>query len=407
MTEPAVLGGHPAFDSLVPVVRPELPPAEELFDPVREVVSSRVITNHKYVREFEKALARTLGVKHAVCVSSCTSGMMLLMRGLALSGEIVVPSFTFMATVAAVVWAGCEPVFADVDEQAMVLDPDAVEEATSPRTCAILAVHNFGRPAPVERLEEIARSRGVRLLFDAAHGLGSLRKGGPLGGLGEAEVFSFSPTKLVTAAEGGVVTTDSDEIAEAVRVGRNYGNPGNYDCVFPGLSARMSEFNAILGLASLRRLDAAVARRNELARLYCERLRRLPGISFQAVDGEDRSSYKDFTVVIDEAKSGLSRDALAWALRAENIDTRSYFDPPCHRMAAFGPYVKPGQEFPRTEKLSAGCLSLPIWSGMDLETASKICLAVERILEHAPEIGGAAQEVLPESGVKTSGETAG
>jgi dTDP-4-amino-4,6-dideoxygalactose transaminase len=191
--------------------------------------------------------------------------MMLLFKALGLSGEVIRPSCTFMATAGAVVWAGCTPVFVDVDEPSMVVDPEEVERAVGPRTSAIVAVHNFGRPAPVERLEEIARSRGLRLFFDSAHGMGSHRKGKPLGGFGDAEVFSLSPTKLVTSGEGGVVTTDSDETAGLVRAGRDYGNPGNYDCLFPGLSARMSELHAVLGLASLGRLAEGVRRRNEIA----------------------------------------------------------------------------------------------------------------------------------------------
>ena len=387
MKEPAAeFGGDPLFDRLVPVVRPDLPDVKELFPAIAEAVGSRMVTNSKHVREFEKAIVEALDVRHALCVSSCTSGITLLLRGLGLSGEVIVPSFTFTATVDAVICAGCIPVFVDVDEKTMVLDSDATDKAVTPRTCAILAVHNFGRPAPVERLEEIARAHGIRLFFDAAHGMGTLRRGRPVGGFGDAEAFSLSPTKLVIAAEGGIVTTELNEIAEAIRVGRNYGNLENYDCAFPGLSARMSELNAILGLASLRRLDPGVRTRNEIAAFYRERLGNLPGISFQTIDPEDRSSYKDFIIVVDEANFDLSRDVLAEAMRAENIDTRRYYDPPCHRMTAFSQYLRPGQELPCTEWLSARCLSLPIWSDMETETASRICSAIERIHEQAANI---------------------
>ncbi len=249
-----------------------------------------------------------------MAVSSCTLGLLLTYHGLGLKGEVIVPSFTFMATVHPLLWVGTEPVFVDIDPYTWNIDPAKVEAAITERTTAIVAVHNFGNPAPVAELEAIARRHGLRLIFDAAHGFGALYRGRPVGGFGDAEVFSLSPTKLLVAGEGGIVATNNDDLAEHIRVGREYGNPGDYNSDFPGLNVRLPEFNALLGLHSLGMLEENAKRRNRVAAIFRERLSQIPGLTFQRIHPQDRSSYKDFSILVDEAKFGLTRDELALAL---------------------------------------------------------------------------------------------
>ncbi|MBC8249935.1 MAG: DegT/DnrJ/EryC1/StrS family aminotransferase, partial [Anaerolineales bacterium] len=329
-SEPAILGNTPLFDQLLPIVRPTLPAYEALSDAVAELFETGMLTKGKYLREFEEAMADYIGVKHAVAVSSCTIGLLLTYQALELKGEAIVPSFTFMATVHPLVWNQVKPIFVDIDPETWNIDPQQIEEAISPRPSAIVAVPTFGNPADVEALEDIARRHGVRLVFDAAHGYGSLYKGCPVGGFGDAEVFSSSPTKLLVTGEGGMVTTNDDEIARRIRVGREYGNPGDYGSEFAGVNARMQEFSAILGLKSLEMLEENAQQRNKVAEAFRSRLDKLPGLSFQKVEEGNRSSYKDFSMAVEESDFGLSRDELAQALRAENIDTRKYHDPPVH-----------------------------------------------------------------------------
>jgi dTDP-4-amino-4,6-dideoxygalactose transaminase len=344
-----------------------------------------MVTKGAHLISFERAIAQHLGVKHATGVSSCTLGLMLTFRGLGLNGDVIVPSFTFMATVSALVWCGLRPVFADVDSGTTNLDPAAAEAAITPRTTAIVAVHNFGNPADIAGLRAVADRHGLKLIFDAAHGFGALYQGRPVGAQGDAQVFSLSPTKLLIAGEGGIVSTENDELAAFLKKGREYGNDGNYDSEFPGVNARMPEFNALLGLRSLEALEAAARNRNDVTDLYQETLGRLPGIGFQAVCAGDRNSYKDFSITVDAAKFGLSRDELAKALAAENIDTRNYYDPPVHRQKAYSQYYD-GQPLPNTEWLASNSLSLPIWSKMDADVIERICAAVERIHLNAPSI---------------------
>jgi len=343
---------------------------------IEEILRSGMVTKGRHLAEFEEAVARHLGVKHAAAVSSCTTGLMLTYRGLDLTGEAVVPSFTFMATVSALVWAGLRPAFADVDRGTTTLDPASAEEAITPRTSAIVATHNFGNPADCEALQAIADRHNLKLVFDAAHGFGSLYQGEPVGPQGNAQVYSLSPTKLLIAGEGGIVATNDDELANKVRTGREYGNSGNYDSAFAGFNARMSELNAVMGIHSLRNLEAAARRRNEVASLYHQELGRLPGIGFQEVRQGDRNSYKDFSITVDPEGFGMTRDDLAAALAAENVDTRKYYDPPVHRQTAYRQYDS-GRPLPNTEWLAGHSLSLPIWSDMDDQTAFRICRAVQ------------------------------
>lgn len=374
---PAILGHTPAFEKLVPIARPLLPKLSELSNDLEICLTTGVLAKGPQRDNFEQAVAQYLGVRNAVAVSNCTSGLMLAYRGLGLSGDVIVPSFTFMATVSALVWAGLRPVFADVDSGFTNLDPTAVEACLTPATSAIVAVHNSGNPAEIDELEQLAKRHNLYLIFDAAHAFGSRYKETPLGRQGDTQVFSLSPTKVLAAGEGGIVATDDDRLAERIRVGREFGHRGNYDSEFPGLNARLPEFNALLGQHSLRKLDEAVLHRNEIARTYRQRLKHLPGITFQDVGEGNLSCYKDFSIMIEPTAFGLNRDQLAAVLTAENIETRTYFDPPVHRQIAYRQYAPRAGTLRNTELLSETILNLPIWSDMDLSIVSRICLVIE------------------------------
>lgn len=383
---PALLGNEPAFASKVNIVQPVLPSFAEMAADTESILASGMVTKGRHLRAFEEAAAEHLGARNAVAVSSCTTGLMLTYKCLGLTGDVVVPSFTFMATVSALIWAGLKPVFADVDFGTTNLDPAAAEKAITPDTTAIVAVHNFGNPADIDALEAVADSHGLRLIFDAAHGFGALYQGKPVGPQGDAHIYSLSPTKLLIAGEGGIVATDNDELAEGIRMGREYGNSGNYDSAFAGINARMPEFNALMALHSLRKLEAAARRRNEVVSIYHEALGEVPGLNFQEVRPGNRNSYKDFSIVIDPDAFGMSRDDLALALEAENIDTRKYYEPPVHRHTAYATFATNDQLLDNTELLASRSLSLPIWSHMDDETALNICRAIRRIHEFATEV---------------------
>jgi len=386
MKSPAIVGGKPAFEQLLPIVRPTLPTFAELSSELSEIINSGMVTRGRHLRAFEEAAAGHLKARHAVAVSSCTTGLMLTYQGLGLKGEIIAPSFTFMATISAAVWAGLKPIFADVDRHTHNLDPAAVERAITPTTSAIVAVHNFGNPADIAALEQIAKRRNLKLVFDAAHGFGARYQGVPVGPQGDAQVYSLSPTKLVVAGDGGIVATNSDDLAEKIRRGREYGMGNGYDSLFAGINARMSEFHACLGRHSLALLEKHAARRQEIVAIFRRELGRLPGLGFQEVLSGNRCSYKDFSITVDSSAFGLSRDEFARALAAENIDTRKYYDPPAHRQTAYRQFSPPEGRLEVTQWLAASSLSLPLWSHMTDETALEICRACQRIHESAVEI---------------------
>jgi len=364
------------------MVSPEGLPDASFADEIHRIVSSGQLTNGRRVREFEEAAAAYLGVPHGVAVSSCTAGLLLTLRVLGLRGEVILPSFTFHVTAHSVVWNGLRPVFADCEPDTFCVSAEAVRTQLSPRTAAVVAVHMYGHPADIPALEALAAERGIPLLFDAAHAFGSRFNGTRIGGFGTAEVFSFSPTKLLVAGEGGLVATRDAELARRLRAARNYGDPGTYDPEVLGLNARMSELHAALAQRGLESIEERIQQRNQIRARYERRLREVPGLSFQTIRPGCLSTCKDFSVLLDETQFGASRDWLFEALQRENIDVRRYFWPPVHRQKLYRE-VWDGRPLPVTESVSDGVLSLPIYSSLSDTAVEKVCDALARAQEFA------------------------
>jgi dTDP-4-amino-4,6-dideoxygalactose transaminase len=386
MNRPALLGGTPAFADGLPIARPATPPLERVMERLRPSWDSGRLTNGKLVAALEEAAAERLEVPEVVAVSSCTAGLMLVLQALDPKESVVLPSFTFSATAHAVVWNGLRPVFAESESDTFQIDV-ADAEARSDGAGALVGTHVFGSPCRAEAMEELAATRGVPLVFDAAHCFGSRRGGRPIGGFGAAEVFSLSPTKPVIAGEGGLVATRDPALAATLRTGRDYGNPGDYNTRFAGLNARMSELHAAVALESLALLEHCLDSRLALAARYRAGFDAVPGVAPQVVADGDTSTYKDFTVSIDADQLGLSRDALRRALTAEGIETRTYFDPPVHRQTAYG-----GLEpvaLPRTDALAGRVLSLPMFDSLPLEVVDGVVATVAAIAAAAEEVTAA------------------
>jgi dTDP-4-amino-4,6-dideoxygalactose transaminase len=377
-SKPAALGGTPIFPAPIPFNRPTLPPFEQLSDRIEEVFASGQLTNGPNVAALEAKAAAYFG-RPAVAVGSCTSGLILTAKLLEFTGQVIVPSFTFFATSHALLWNGLRPLFVDIKDDSWNIDPQAVERAINPQVSAIFAVDIFGNPSDKQALSRIAERHGLKLVTDAAHALGGSYQGRPVGGFGDAEVFSLSPTKLAAAGEGGLVSVSDAALAERLKVGRDYGNPGDYNCRFIGLNARMPEISAVVAAGAIDMLAENVEKRQNIAERYRRNLADLPGLTWQAVAPGDRSTYKDVSVLVDPAAFGLNRDALAAALAAEGVPTRKYFYPPAHRQSAYEGLCSVSGGLEVTDKVSANILSLPVYSHMDKETIDKICLAVARI----------------------------
>jgi dTDP-4-amino-4,6-dideoxygalactose transaminase len=383
-TRPAALGGPPAFPEQLPLVRPTIPDIPGLAARIQTILESGMLTNDRTVRELEDRAAEFCEVDHVVAVSNCTAGLMLTLQALGAAGRVVMPSMTFSASAHAVVWSGGTPVWGEVSPRTMTLDPlDAAMVIDG--AVAMTATHVYGAPCDVESLQVLADDAGIPLVYDAAHALGSKRKGRPIGCFGTAEVFSMSPTKVAVAGEGGLIATRDADLADRLRIARDYGNPGTYDCEFPGINARMSEIHAAIGLASLDGLFERVAWRNELVAAFKDELRETPGVSYQEVPGEDVSTYKDLTLVVDAELFGLSAAELGPALLRECIDSRRYYWPPIHMQKAYANTPRE-RDLPATEQVAGSVLTPPLYSHMTERQVRGIARAVATIQEHAKEV---------------------
>jgi dTDP-4-amino-4,6-dideoxygalactose transaminase len=365
-----------------PIIRPTIPNADELLGEFAEILRSGIITVGPRVAAFERECARRTGAADCVAVSSCTSGLILAARALELAGEVIVPAFTFAASAHALVWAGLTPVFCDSQPGTLNIDPDGAERLVTGRTSAIMPVYIFGLPPDFDRLTELARRRNLKLLCDAAQALGAAYRGRPAGSFGDAEVFSLSPTKVVTAVEGGVVAVRDAETARRLRSLRDYGKAADgQDMEFVGLSARLSELHAAVGRQCLAHCDELIAARAKLVALYRGRLAGLSGVSFQEVPA-DRTTSHNYMVIFVGAGAQRSRDEVHRLLAARGIQTKKYFHPAVHEMTAYRgrSAARPGS-LPVAERASREGLALPLYSHMTASDVEAICGEVRRVLE--------------------------
>lgn len=362
------------------VAQPTMPEYSLLDEKFRKIVSSRMLTNFSdFAQQLELNIEELLSIKKALTFPNGTTALMMALRALDLKGEVILPSFTFSATGHAIVWNGLKPVFADIDPESFNIDSEDVERKITPETSAIIGVHVFGNPCDVKALERIARRHKLRLIFDAAHALGSICNGVPVGGNGSAECFSLSGTKVVTSAEGGIVTSNDEALLKIMNMGRNYGAASDYDCHYIGLNGKMSEFHAAIAIEALNLLSESVRRRNQLADYYKERLSKIPGISFQKVDRKNISTFKDYGIVIDPSVFGMGRDMLMKKLADEGIQTKKYFHPLLHDMPVFKKYHNGNDGLPASRKVADNIVCLPMYSHMQEDTLEKVCFAIYRI----------------------------
>jgi dTDP-4-amino-4,6-dideoxygalactose transaminase len=384
----AVLSGEPAFSDHLHVGRPNIGDRKKLFQRLDDMLNRRWLTNHgPFVQELEQRIADFLNVKHCIAICNATIALEITIRALDLTGEVIVPSFTFVATAHALQWQGITPVFCDVDISTHNLDPDKVEAMITPRTTGIIGVHVWGRPCAIEALKEISERWGLKLMFDAAHAFGNSYKGKMIGNFGQAEVFSFHATKFFNTFEGGAVLTNNDALAEKIRLMTNFGFAGYDNVIYVGTNGKMSEAAAAMGLTGLESIAEFIAanRRNYVA--YREGLQGIPGIQLITYDETENRNYQYIIVEVDEDITGISRDDLVRVLHAENVLARRYFYPGCHEMEPYRSYFPhAGLLLPETQRLTQRVMSLPTGTAVGTQKIAVICAIIRLAIEESEEL---------------------
>ncbi|MEZ4771119.1 MAG: aminotransferase class I/II-fold pyridoxal phosphate-dependent enzyme [Caldilineales bacterium] len=392
----AIFGGPPAFDEVLHVGRPNIGDRERLLARIGDMLDRRWLTNRgPFVEELEAKLATYLGVRHVIAMCSGTVALEIAARALGLAGEVIVPAFTFVATAHALQWQEITPVFCDVDPQTHLLDPARLEAMITPRTSGIVGVHLWGQPCNVDALAEIARRRGLRLIYDAAHAFACSAGERMIGNFGDAEVFSFHATKFFNTFEGGAVATNDDDLAQRIRLMQNFGFTGLDTVVYIGVNGKMSEVSAAMGLTGLESIDEFVAANRRNYNRYAAALANLPGVRMLRYDGQARQNYQYIVVEIDEAVTGLSRDELVQVLHAENVRARRYFAPGVHRMEPYRSYFPhAGLLLPVTERLAGQVLVLPTGTAVSPEDVD----CISQIVAFAVANGAAIRRELARAG---------
>ena len=369
----------PLFDPPLHVGQPNLAGLDRFRERLELILERRWLTNDgPFVREFEAALSERIDVEHCLAVVNGTVALEIAARALGLEGEVIVPAYSFVASAHALEWIGLTPVFCDIDPVTHNIDPASVEGAITPATSAILGVHLWGRPCPIDELQTIADRHGLALFFDAAHALEVSYQGRAVGGYGRCEVFSFHATKFAHAFEGGFVCTRDPELASRVRLLRNFGFAGYDNVVGLGTNGKMSEPSAAMGLTSLEEIDRVVRCNRRNFDAYRSGLESVPGIEILPYDVSQRCNYQYVVLEIDERIFGESRDDLVKRLHAAGVLARRYFYPGIHRMEPYRSRRRPSRPLPHTESVAGRVVVMPTGLAVDPDQIGRICALIAR-----------------------------
>ena len=329
----AINGAEPCFEVPLHVGRPNLGDKAEFIKLADSIFDRKWLSNGgPLVEYFEERLCEYLGVKHCIPICNGTVALELAIKALNLKGEVIVPSFTFIATVHALQWQGIRPVFTDIDPNTHNLDPSAVEANLSSQTSGILGVHTWGRPCAIDSLQALASQNNLQLLFDAAHAFGCSHGNTMIGNFGKCEVFSFHATKFFNTFEGGAIATNDDELAKKLRLMKNFGFDGPDNIIYLGVNGKMSEISAAMGLTGMESLDEFIHTNKMNYDCYRDCLADIAGLSILEYSKNQSSNFQYIVIEIDSEVYGKTRDETLLILQAENLLARRYFWPGCHRM---------------------------------------------------------------------------
>lgn len=348
---------------------------------VREILDRRWFSNSgPMVQEFEKRVAVILGVRHAIAMCNATAAIEIACHALGLKGEVILPSYTFIATAHALQWQGITPIFCDIDPATHNIDPSKIESLITPKTTGILGVHLWGRGCDTEAIRDIASRHKLKIMYDASHAFGCTHRGKFIGSFGECEVFSFHATKFINCLEGGVVTTNNAKLAHQMRMMTNFGFTG-YDRVeYLGINGKMNEISAAMGLTNLEAMEEILRVNKRNYEAYRQNLVEIPGISLLTYDPKEKNNYQYVIVEIDPNICRKNRDETIEALHAEKVIARKYFWPGCHKMEPYRTlYPNAGKKVPETDRLSKNVIVLPTGQTVNPSDIKRICRILKKL----------------------------
>ena len=362
------------FPEPIYVMRPFLPPLNEFCSALQEIWDNRWLTNRGPIEiRFEKMLSLYLNAANVCLFNNGTLALQIALQGMEISGEVITTPFTFVATTHALFWNKVRPVFCDIEPKYYNIDPELIEDLITPWTTAILAVHVFGNVCQLEKLEHIARRHNLRLIYDSAHSFGVKVNGKSISAYGDLNMFSFHATKPFHTFEGGALVFKDDSLKTKFNYLKNFGFKNETEVVIPGTNAKMTEFQALMGISILKYLDQMISKRRAISRLYRERLKDVPGIIlWKELPLEVESNYAYVPVQIDEKEFGCSRDHLYEELKKYNVFTRRYFFPLITDYACYK-HVSPSGPLDNARLISSRILTLPIYNDLPLEDVETIC----------------------------------
>jgi dTDP-4-amino-4,6-dideoxygalactose transaminase len=355
------------------VTRPELPSLQEFIPFLQEIWDSKILTNGgQFHQKFEHSLCDYLGVKHIALFTNATIGLVTALQALRITGEVITTPYSFVATAHSLLWNGIKPVFVDIDPVTLNLDPGKIEAAITPQTTAIMPVHCYGHPCDVQRIQGIADTYGLKVIYDAAHAFGVQCHCGSVLSHGDLSVLSFHATKVFTTFEGGAIVCPDEKTRQRINYLKNFGFADEVTVVAPGINGKMSEFNAALGLLQLQGFEQARAKRRVIDERYRAGLAGAAGIRCLQPAGEMRPNHAYFPILI-QPEYPLSRDALYQKFRDNNIHARRYFYPlisdfPMYRGLPSAAH----NNLPVARKVAQQVLCLPIYPGLPHEQVDRV-----------------------------------
>jgi dTDP-4-amino-4,6-dideoxygalactose transaminase len=355
------------------VTRPSLPNLAEFIPYLQQIWDSKVLTNGgPFHAQFEQQLCDYLGVKHIALFANATIGLVTALQALRITGEVITTPYSFVATAHSLLWNGIKPVFVDIDPTTLNLDPSKIEAAITPQTTAIMPVHCYGHPCEVDRIQAIADTYGLKVIYDAAHAFGVRCHCGSVLTHGDLSVLSFHATKVFTTFEGGAIICPDEKTRQRINFLKNFGFADEVTVVAPGINGKMSEFNAALGLLQLKGVDQALAKRRAIDERYRAGFAKVAGIRCIPPAGEKLANYAYFPILIDAAYPS-SRDALYEKFRSQEIYVRRYFYPlisdfPMYRGLPSAAH----SNLPVARMVAQQVLCLPIYPELPLEQVDRI-----------------------------------